>query len=162
MTKYIAKSSNDVLSHCTCEGEIAAGPAQLDCPWCGCGWLISCMECRKAFTFARVIDIDRTYEDIVREDFSRRDVEASEDDIQESAEWMAEAFADLTVGDIVVYLDGAYLSVDTTNFTYDGWFAQHDFDRLPHAVALEQPNALNETLGDKEYWLERELVDEEP
>ena len=161
MTKYIAKASNDVLSHCACEGEIAAGPAQLDCPWCGCGWLFSCMKCRKAFTFARVIDIDRSYVDIVSEDFSRRDIEASDDDIQESAAWMTDAFADLRVGDIVVYLDGAYLSVDTTNFAYDGWYAQHDFDRLPHAIALEQPNALQATLGDKDYWLERELVDEE-
>ncbi|RYG18110.1 hypothetical protein EON82_23035 [bacterium] len=161
MTKYIAKANNDVLSHCTCEGEIAAGPNQLDCPWCGCGWLISCMKCSKTFTFARVIDVDRTYEDIVAEDFARRGVEASDEEIDEGAEWMAEAFADLTVGDIVVYLDGAYFSLGTKNFVYDGWFAQHEFDQLPHAVALVSPAALRETLGDKEYWIERELVDEE-
>ena len=81
----------------------------------------------------------------------------SDEDIADAAEWLAEAYADLTVGDIVVYLDGAYLRLDTTDFAYDGWFAQHDFDRLPHAIALEQPAALSDTLGDQQYWREREL-----
>ncbi len=161
MTKYIAKANNDVLSHCGCEGEIASGPAQLDCPWCGCGYLMTCMKCRKAFTFARVIDVDRTYADIVRDDLARRDIEVNDEIVGEGVEWMTEAFADLKIGDIVIYLDGAYLSIDTTNFAYDGWYAQHDFDRLPHVVALKQPGALQATLGDKDYWLERELVDEE-
>jgi predicted RNA-binding Zn-ribbon protein involved in translation (DUF1610 family) len=162
MVKYITKANNDVLSHCQCDNEIAAGPSQLDCPWCGCGWLISCMKCRKAFTFGRVVDVDRSYADIVREDFANRGETVGEDEIEHGAEWMAGAMADLTVGDTVVYLDGSYLPVSTTNFAYDGWHAQHDFDRLPHAIALEQPNALRETLGDKAYWDERELVDEEP
>ena len=66
------------------------------------------------------------------------------------------------VGDVVVYLDGVYLPLEATNFAFDGWFAQHDFDRLPHAVALTQPEALRSTLGDQAYWLERELVDSDP
>jgi predicted RNA-binding Zn-ribbon protein involved in translation (DUF1610 family) len=159
MVKYIAKANDDVLSHCSCEDAIAAGPAQLDCPWCGCGWLISCMKCRKAFTFARVIDVDRSYSDIVSEDFAARGEIASPDDIEHCTHWMADAFADLVVGDLVIYLDGSYLRADTTNFAYDGWFAQHDFDRLPHAIAMEQAGALRDTLGEQAYWIERELVD---
>ena len=161
MVKYIAKANNDVLSHCQCADALAAGPAQLDCPWCGCGWLFSCIKCRKAFTFGRVVDVDRTYTAIVHEDFTNRGVSAEDEDIEHGAEWMAGALADLSIGDIVVYLDGSYLPLDTENFAYDGWHAQHDFDRLPHAIALEQPNALRETLGVREYWDERELVDEE-
>ena len=68
MVTYITKANDNVLSHCTCKGVIASGPAQMDCPWCGCGWLITCMNCRKAFTFARVIELDSTYEDIAAED----------------------------------------------------------------------------------------------
>jgi hypothetical protein len=113
MVKYITKANNDVLSHCQCDNEIAAGPSQLDCPWCGCGWLISCMKCRKAFTFARVVDVDRSYADIVREDFANRGETVGEDEIEHGAEWMAGAMADLTVGDTVVYLDGSYLPVST-------------------------------------------------
>jgi predicted RNA-binding Zn-ribbon protein involved in translation (DUF1610 family) len=160
MVKYIAKANNDVLSHCQCDATLAAGPAQLDCPWCGCGWLISCIKCRKAFTYARVIDVDRTYADIVREDFKSRGSDDDEEDIVHGVQWMAEALAEFAVGDIVVYLDGSYLKLDTANFAYDGWFAQHDFDRLPHAEALTNPATLRDTLGDQQYWLDRELTDE--
>lgn len=159
MVKYLVKANNDVLSHCQCEDAPAAGPVQLDCPWCGCGWLFSCIKCRKSFTFARVVEVDRTYADIVHEDLAKRSSAVDEEDVEQGAEWMAEALADVAVGDIVVYLDGSYLNIDITNFAYDGWFAQHDFDRLPHAVAREQPAALRDTLGDKEYWLERELTE---
>ena len=145
MVKYLSKANDDVLSHCACTDTLAAGPAQLDCPWCGCGWLTTCIKCRRAFTFARVVDVDRTYADIVREDFAAR----------------GDTALDEEVGDIVVYLDGSYLPLDTENFAYDGWFAQHDFDRLPHALALEQPNALRDTLGDKQYWVDRELEDQD-
>lgn len=160
MVTFITKANDDVLSRCTCTGVIAAGPAQLDCPWCGCGWLISCMNCRKAFTFARVIDFPGSYRDIVREDFQRRGEDVTEDDITRGALWMEEAFSNLKIGDIVVWLDGAYMPLDTANFAYDGWHAQHDFDRLPHAVALEQPGALQQTLGNQAYWQERELEPE--
>lgn len=126
---------------------------------CGCGYLIGCIKCRKTFTFARVVDVDRSYADIVREDFTARGAAFDDEDVENGAEWMAAALADTAVGDIVVYLDGAFLRLDTTNFAYDGWFAQHDFDQLPHAQALKQPTALQDTLGDKEYWLERELTE---
>lgn len=162
MVKYLSKANDDVLSHCACTETLAAGPAQVDCPWCGCGWLITCIQCRKAFTFARVVDVDRTYGDIAREDFAARgDTTIEEEDVEHAAQWMADAMADLVVGDIVVYLDGSYLPLDTENFAYDGWFAQHDFDRLPHAVALEQPTALRDTLGEKQYWIDRELEDQD-
>lgn len=161
MVTYITKANDNVLSHCTCKGVIASGPAQMDCPWCGCGWLITCMNCRKAFTFARVIELDSTYEDIAAEDFERRGEDVDDEEIAHAAAWMAEAFSELKVGDTVVWLDGAYLPLDSANFAYDGWFAQHDFDRLPHAIALEQPGALQDTLGKEDYWLERELEQEE-
>ena len=146
---------------CQCSETLAAGPAQLECPWCGCGWLLSCVKCRKAFTFGRVIDVDRTYADIAREDLSARGSEPSDEDIADAADWLAEAYADLAIGDIVVYLDGAYLKLDTTDFAYDGWFAQHDFDRLPHSLAITDPLALRDTLGSQQYWRDREFETEE-
>lgn len=159
MVKYIAKANDEVISHCQCSDALAAGPSQLDCPWCGCGWLISCIKCRKAFTFGRVVEVDRTYADIARDDFTARGSSFDEEDIAGGAEWLAEAMADFNVGDIVVYLDGSFLKLDTTNFSYDGWFAQHDFDQLPHAAALKQPSALRDILANKQYWFDRELVE---
>ena len=159
MVKYLAKANNDVLSFCTCEKPLAAGPSQLDCPWCGCGWLICCMDCGKAFVFAEVVDVDRTYEDIVGADFRRRGYNLEEDEIKGAARWMAEAMEPFRLGDIVVYLDGCYFPVRERDIDFEGDFAEHRFDRLPHFLALERKEALVEALGGKSYWFERERPD---
>ena len=44
---YLKKASNELISHCGCEESRISYPAQMDCPWCGCGWLFSCITCRK-------------------------------------------------------------------------------------------------------------------
>ncbi len=58
MPKFLFKANDDVLSYCSCVGEPAMSTGQLDCPWCGCGWLISCAKCGKAFTYAVVRETD--------------------------------------------------------------------------------------------------------
>jgi len=161
MAKYLVKASNAVLSHCNCDAPLAAGPGQLDCPWCGCGWLISCIECRKAFTFATVVDVDLTYREIATRDLVNRghDLADVEDDIPGAAEWLEAAMAPLPLGATVVYLDGGYFVVDETDIEFEGWFARHRLARLPHAKALQEPALLDAEMGDKSYWLERELPD---
>ena len=52
-TVYLVKANNDLISHCACSNAVIGAPAQMDCPWCGCGWLFVCSKCRKAFSFAR-------------------------------------------------------------------------------------------------------------
>src|SRR5262249_18861030 len=51
---YLRKANNDLVSHCACAqaDALVTAPSQMDCPWCGCGWLFICSRCRKAFTFA--------------------------------------------------------------------------------------------------------------
>ena len=65
---YLVKANDDLVSHCQCEQGIIAEPGQVGCPWCGCGWLFSCIKCRKAFTFATAVEIDKTWEELARED----------------------------------------------------------------------------------------------
>jgi hypothetical protein len=159
MAKWLAKANDDVLSHCRCAHAIAAGPTQLDCPWCGCGWLISCVQCRKAFTFAEVVEVDRTYRDLCAADFRSQGIEIDEGELIDAAGWMADAVAPLQLGERVVYLDGVYFLVDECDVQFDGAFATHDLVRMPHAEALESSGVLNETLGKSRYWLERERPD---
>jgi hypothetical protein len=156
VTKWLAKANDDVLSHCRCDHAIAAGPGQLDCPWCGCGWLISCVHCRKAFTFAEVVDVDRTYRELCTADFGSKGIELDEADLNDAAAWMADAVASLRLGEIVVYLDGVYFPLEERDVQFDGAFAAHDLPRLPHAEAIARPGVLLEKLGDKRYWYDRE------
>lgn len=160
MIKYLAKANDDVLSHCRCEGELASLPGQLDCPWCGCGWLIACGTCRRAFVYAKVIEVDASYEKLVRADFERRGYAMiKETDIRHDAQVIEEMLSPFSVGDIVVYLDGVYHLIDEAPVEFEGMHARHKMARLPHATALTRPEALLSVLGDPGYWRTRERKD---
>lgn len=156
MAKWLAKANDSVISYCTCEHSLAAMPGQLDCPWCGCGWLISCAKCDKAFTYAQVVEVDRSYLDLARSEFGSDEVELSE--IEDLAGWMERAVEPFQFGDIIVYLDGAYLRVDEQDVRFEGWFAEHDLATLPHAGAITKAD-IDDVLGLPAYWFDRELPD---
>jgi hypothetical protein len=61
---YLAKANDDLVSHCRCArpDALISSPCQMDCPWCGCGWLFICSRCRKAFTFAQAVEVNETWE----------------------------------------------------------------------------------------------------
>lgn len=160
MPKFLFKASDAVLSHCGCTDAPASSTSQLDCPWCGCGWLIGCLNCRKAFTFAEVRETEIPLVEFARRDAAARGLtDISEAEFEEWAAEMAEMLDVFDVGDIVVYLDGGYFTVDSADVEFEGYFAAHRLDRLPHAEALQDPAMLDRVLGDKRYWLDRERPD---
>lgn len=162
MTKFLFKANNEILSHCNCENEPAISEGQMDCPWCGCGWLISCSRCGKAFTLAEIRETNISMEELGRREAAARGLSnISEDNIRDWAGGMTEALAPFAVGDIVIYLDGCYWNIEAENIKFDGYFASHDFDQLPHAKARNDPEALRGILGNVEYWTDRELPDRE-
>ncbi len=161
MVKYIVKANDDGISYCRCASAIAAPTLQLDCPWCGCGWMIGCVECRKCFVYARVAEVEGSYAELTRGDFEAGGYSFTEQDVIDDALWRERMLAPLKIGQIVVCLDGRFLPVDTTGVEFGGQYAQHRLDRLPHAIELEQPGALRTILGDPEYWITRELPDRE-
>lgn len=162
MTKFLFKANNEVLSHCTCENEPAMSTGQFDCPWCGCGWLISCSKCTKAFTFAEIREIDISLEELGRKEVDRRGIpDVSEEEVKQWAIGMAEILEPFESGDIVVYLDGYYWNINAENIQFKGYFSSHNFDRLPHAEALKDPAILKKILGKTDYWTDRELPNRE-
>ncbi|HVY90660.1 MAG TPA: hypothetical protein VG942_17470 [Hyphomonadaceae bacterium] len=158
MTRYVVKANNDVLSHCKCEFALAANPAQADCPWCGCGWLIPCLTCHRVFTYGVVIEHDDVRSLILRDNAANR-VELTASEVDESIAWWEKSLADYPVGHKVVYLDGWYFGVEETQLAFEGWYAVHDLRRLPHAEALSDPARLRAVLGDVSYWRDRERLD---
>ncbi len=156
MAKWLAKANDLVISHCTCEQSVAATPVQLDCPWCGCGWLMSCAHCRKAFTYAQVVQVDQNYVDLARSGIVGEEVSQSE--LEDIAGWMERSVKPFQYGDVVVYLDGAYHRLDEQDLSFEGWFAEHNFVKLPHADASTKAD-IDDVLGLPAYWLDRELPD---
>lgn len=158
--KFLFKANNDVLSFCSCDTAPALSEGQLDCPWCGCGWMIACSNCSKSFVFAEVRETDIPLTELARREASVRGMEdVTEAEITDWAKGMAEKLADFDVGDIVVYLDGVYWKATATNVQFDGLYAAHALARLPHAEALDNPPHLRAVLGDQAYWRDRELPD---
>ncbi len=165
MTKFLFKANDDVISHCTCPaGEARAmSTAQLDCPWCGCGWLIPCVKCGKSFTYGVIKETDMDIMDIARTEVKARNLtdHITEEDIKDWAKAMAEDFNRFDVGQKVIYLDGSYFPLDAKNIEFDGYFAHHKLETLPHAEAIKNPSKLKEILYNKDYWFERELPERE-
>jgi hypothetical protein len=160
MIKLLAKANDDVLSHCKCSTPLASIPMQLDCPWCGCGWLICCTQCRRAFTYARVVEVDTDYQTFIEGDRRRGKLsDFDPEELRDCALWLEDALADIPVGQTVAYLDGMYFELHSELGLFEGLYATHELEHLPHFIALTEPQHLRATLGEPSYWLQRASAD---
>jgi hypothetical protein len=160
-TVYLERANRSLICHCRCRNSLVAAPVQMDCPWCGCGWLFTCLNCRKAFTFARGVEVDESLEDLATQDLAARhgtDLELA--DVAGWVEWMSVLLKAVEPGREYVYLDGYFIDVETTPLQFDGWHSRHDLPWVPQARALEDPTALNDTVGAEEYWVQTKVQDE--
>jgi hypothetical protein len=159
---YLHKAGDDVISHCKCSDGRITFPGQADCPWCGCGWLFSCVSCRKAFTFAEAVELDTTLEALMREDYRAFwHKEPSDETIRERVEVMQILLKSVEVGKRYVYLDGFYLLADAKNVHFNGWHAHHSLDVLPQFAALDDKEILKKTLLSFDYWKYNEIPEDE-
>jgi len=118
---YLRKVNDDVVSHCKCDDGRISFPPQLDCPWCGCGWLFACITCRKAFTFVEAVELETTWIELAREDIRNKwKEEPSDDDVASWIKAMKEILGDIELGERYVIIDGAVLKTDTENVEFDG------------------------------------------
>ena len=159
---YLIKDNDDLISHCDCEMAYITFPPQMDCPWCGCGWLFSCIECRKAFTFARGVEVDEPWEELGRRDCTNRSGEPpDEDEVQEWVGAMQELLAEVEVGRRYVCLDGLIIPADAAGVEFEGWHARHNLEFLPQVAALDDPSIIDSLLANPDYWQSNALEVEE-
>jgi hypothetical protein len=158
---YLRKACDDVIAHCSCGDGRITFPAQLDCPWCGCGWLFSCITCRSAFTFAEGVELETTWEQLAREDRTNYwHKEPSEERVHDWVEAMKELLQDVKVGKRYAILDGSIFPADSKAIQFDGWHARHRFDVLPHFRPSCNKSTLEEIFGDRRYWQTNALPEE--
>lgn len=145
---YLVKASDDLVSGCRCAPAPVAAPRQKDCPWCGCGWLFSCLRCREPFAFARAEEVDLSWEELARLD--------GRGEPEEWIDFMKVHLKDLKPGALYVYLDG-WVFQPERHIRFDGWHSRHDFPRAPQAVGRE---FLDRTLATRDYWESRRVLSE--
>jgi hypothetical protein len=80
---YLQKDNDDLVSHCRCREAFISYPPQMDCPWCGCGWLFSCIKCRKAFTFARAVEVNDSWEELACRDIRGMGMEVTDEAVND-------------------------------------------------------------------------------
>lgn len=150
---YLRKSSDEVVSHCSCGDGRVTFPPQMDCPWCGCGWLFTCITCRQAFAFAEGVELDTTWEALAREDLLvMLKEEPDAEDIRGWVEVMQVLLDEVEPSERYVIIDGWVLPTDSRDVVFEGWHARHAFARLPQMAALEDPAALDADLANRAYW----------
>lgn len=158
---YLRKANDDVVSHCQCGDGRIGYPPQMDCPWCGCGWLFSCTNCQKVFMFAIGVELDTTWKALARESItSSWQSPPTDDDCEAWIGDMTDMLEIVEPGELYVILDGIVIPADVTNVEIEGIHSRHAFDQLPHIEALSNPSVLNDTLGDPEYWRATALEDD--
>jgi hypothetical protein len=129
---HLVKVNDDLVSHCKCEQGIVGDPGQLDCLWCGCGWLFSCSKCRKAFSFAIAVEIDKTWEELATEDLYSYNKQTPDDD--SVADWIKNMKAmteHIELGQSYVYLDGCFIPAEEENFQFTGHKTEHHLSKVP-------------------------------
>jgi hypothetical protein len=158
---YLVKANNDLISHCACAHAFVGAPVQMDCPWCGCGWLFLCPTCRKVFTFARAEEVELTWEELAHKDLDGKwdDHPVRAKEIREWISLMKILLKDLKVGKDYVYIDGWVFPTDSRKLRFEGWHAIHDLDRVPQSAALKDRSLLDRTLDREDYWESRKLVE---
>lgn len=161
---FLKKANDDLISHCECEPVWISAPGQMDCPWCGCGWLFACPKCRQAYTFAEAATCDLTWEELAHLDLDTRYGEPpTDEDIEMWIDFMKQMTEDLEEGQQYVYLDGWAIPVDAEEFALQGVYADHELEMVPQVAAVEHPEVIEEVLANEEYWVARhvEFDDEE-
>lgn len=155
---FLAKANNDLISHCKCEHTFIGAPAQMDCPWCGCGWLFICPKCRKAFTFARAERCELTWEQLAHNDLDGKyGRQPSQEEVDEWIGYMKLLTKDLVISKQYAYIDGWVFPVDEVQLRFEGAHARHHLAAVPQTMALSDRESLQQTLGNREYWDARRI-----
>lgn len=112
--------------------------------------------------FADGVKLDATWEDLAREDIRNSWKEEPADDVV--ADWVEEMqhiLHDIQPGERYVILDGAVIPADATGAEFEGWYARHDLDSLPHIDALTDDTVIPQRLANMDYWQGHALEDRE-
>lgn len=157
---YLRKANDDVVSFCKCDPEdaLVAHPGQMDCPWCGCGFLFSCWKCRKSFAFAEAFETELSLGEIVERDFdafmgdAKNDAAVRAFRLDMRARDIRLMLRGVGLGARYVYLDWIAHRVGEFPTVFTGIYGRHNTDAVPHLRPGANAGTLQSDL-DRDYWL---------
>jgi hypothetical protein len=123
------------------------------CPWCGCGWLFTCIECRRAYTFAKGVVLNESWEETANRDL--RSGWGKEPTVQDVQSWVGVKrglLGEVVEGEEYVCLDGLIIQTSVSAVRFNGLHSRHDLPYVPQVAAVSDPSVLQLVLGDPKYW----------
>jgi len=150
---YLRKASDRLVSHCKCSSGLITFPPQMACPWCGCGWLFTCIECRRAYTFAKGVVLNESWEETAKRDL--RSGWGKEPTVQDVQSWVGVKrglLGEVVEGEEYVCLDGLIIQTSVSAVRFNGLHSRHDLPYVPQVAAVSDPSVLQLVLGDPKYW----------
>jgi hypothetical protein len=158
---YLERANTKLICHCKCAHSLVSTPSQMDCPWCGCGWLFTCIHCRKAYAFARGVVIDIPLADLAEQDLlGKYKARPTREQIDQWVEWMRLMMKSVQPEREYVYFDGSYFPSDSTTLEFEGIHARHNLPHVPQLAALRDLSVLGSTIGSPSYWQKRAITEE--
>jgi hypothetical protein len=152
---YLRKANDELVSHCKCDktDALISSPGQMDCPWCGCGWLFICSRCHKSFTFAEAVEVIEEWEETADRSIRGMHQRPPENgEVEEWVEFMKMLLKGIKLGEHYVYLDGWVIPTTAEGVHIEGWHSQHELDFVPQVAAVTDPDVCTDFLGWWEYW----------
>jgi hypothetical protein len=152
---YLRKANNDYVSHCNCDktDALIASPGQLDCPWCGCGWLFICGKCSKAFTFAEGVMVNESWQDTANRTIRvKQQRNPLPGEVEEWIGFMKMLLKEVEPGEQYVYFDGFVIPTTASGITIEGWHSNHDLDVVPQIAALRGDEVWDLRLCSLQWW----------
>ncbi len=131
---------------------------QFDCPWCGCGWMLSCVACRRGFVFAVAEDRGESIADLVArqaahhaEDFPSV-APATPAEQAEIASYYEKWYRVLTPGARYVVFDDVIVPVTAPRCYVRGAYGEHRLAYVPQVAAALDQKVLRDVLCAPKYW----------
>ena len=115
------------------------------------------MTCRKAFTFARGVEVDESWEELAQRGLAAWHRRPTDEDIGEWIKAMQALLSEVEVGKQYVCLDGLFIPTDASEVRFRGWHSEHDLDFVPQVAALDDYFVMEEILSSVEYWQTRAI-----
>jgi len=129
--------------------------AGLSLVWLRMALLVSC---RQAFTFALGVELATTWEELAITDWKGWGMQrVSKKNIASWVTDMKRLLADVKPGQVYVCLDGRLFEKDARKVAFDGIYASHAFDQLPHVQALTDRSVEEKLLASTDYWRSHKL-----
>ena len=102
--------------------------------------------------------METSYEQLAKEDLRNFfDREPNDSEVNDWVEEMLKLLESIEIGKEYIILDGKIIDSTETNLNFKGWFAFHQFEKIPQVEAINNFEVIHDCLTNVDYWTNNEI-----